>query len=60
MRASQPDLITLAAVGTTVGPRRAETLPAPEPLFTVPATTIPILGENHASSCAATAASAAS
>ncbi|GJE61680.1 fumarylacetoacetate hydrolase family protein [Methylobacterium trifolii] len=47
MRTSRRDLIALAAVATTCGTRRAEALPAPDPLFALPATTIPILGESR-------------
>ena len=47
MRASRRDLIALAAVATAVGTRRAEAQAAPEPLFAVPATTVPILGESR-------------
>jgi fumarylpyruvate hydrolase len=45
MRTSRRNLIALAAAAAAGGARRAEAQPAPEPLFALPATTVPILGE---------------
>jgi fumarylpyruvate hydrolase len=45
MGTSRRDLIALAAAATMGGAGRAEAATSPEPLFAVPRTTIPILGE---------------